>query len=229
MLKNIFGISDEVTTMAIEEMAAFFIYAFTAVFVIVNPLNGLFTFMSMTSGLPEKIRQLYAKKSVLLALLLALFFAVAGSMVLKLFGVSVDALRIAGGILLFTVGLNMMRAQVNVTVSPTEISSADKDFWVFPIAIPLLCGPGTISTVIVLAGSSPDYWYTLLLLIAIGCVFAVTYAVFHFSKTIQNYISYTAMLVITRVLGLLLASIAVGMITTGLYNMLFELLDVFFT
>jgi multiple antibiotic resistance protein len=153
---------------------------------------------------------------------------VAGAFVLNIFGVSVDSLRIAGGILLFTVGFNMMRAQVNPNISQTEISSADKDFWVFPIAIPLLCGPGTISTVIVLSGSSPDYWYTLILLIAIVCVFAVTYAIFYFSKTISKHISYTAMLVITRVLGLLLASIAIGMITTGLYNVLYDLLNMFY-
>ncbi|MCL2142596.1 MAG: MarC family protein [Methanimicrococcus sp.] len=214
--------------MAVEEMAAFFIYAFTAVFVIVNPLNGLFTFLSMTRGFPEKMRQSFATKSVLLALFLALFFAMFGAFVLNLFGVSVDSIRIAGGILLFTVGFNMMRAKVNNNVSQTEISSADKDFWVFPIAIPLLCGPGTISTVIVLSGSSPDYWYTILLLIAIIIVFGVTYAVFHFSKTISKYISYTAMLVITRVFGLLLASIAVSMITTGLYNILYELMTIFF-
>jgi multiple antibiotic resistance protein len=220
--------------MAIEEMASFFIYSFIAVFVIVNPLNGLFTFLSMTSGFPEKMRQAFATKSVLLALFLALFFAVTGAFVLNIFGVSIDSLRIAGGILLFTVGFNMMRAKVNNNVSQTEISSADKDFWVFPIAIPLLCGPGTISTVIVLSGSRPDYWsssnywYTLLLLIAIVCVFTMTYIIFHFSKTISKYISYTAMLVITRVFGLLLASIAIGMITAGLHNILYELLSIFF-
>ena len=210
-----------------EEMVSFFIYAFTAVLVIVNPLSGLFIFLSMTSGFTEKMRQAFATKSVLLALFLALFFAVAGAFVLKVFGISIDSIRIAGGILLFAVGFNMMRAHVDNTVSQTEISSANKDFWVFPIAIPLLCGPGTISTVIVLSGSSPDYLHMLLLLIAIICVFAVTYAIFHFSQTIHKYISYTAMLVVTRVFGLLLSAIAVGMITTGLYNILYELLDIF--
>ena len=215
--------------MAIEELAAYFIYAFTAIFVIVNPISGLFIFLSMTSCFPEKMRQTFAKKSVFLAFLLAFFFAVAGAFVLNLFGVSIDSLRIAGGILLFTVGFNMMRAQiVNNTVCQTEISSADKDFWVFPIAIPLLCGPGTMSTVIVLSGSNPGFWHMSVLLFAIVCVFAATYAIFHFSKTISKYISYQAMLVITRVFGLLLASIAVGMITTGLYNILYDLLGVFF-
>jgi small neutral amino acid transporter SnatA (MarC family) len=79
-----------------------------------------------------------------------------------------------------------------------------------------------------LVAERPKPCGTLLLLIAIVIVFAVTYIIFYFSKTISKYISYTAMLVITRLFGLLLASIAIGMITTGLYNILYDLLGIFF-
>ncbi|MDR2944245.1 MAG: MarC family protein [Methanosarcinales archaeon] len=201
-----------------------FIIAFTAVFVIVNPLSGLFTFMSMTSGYPQKSKNQYAKKSILLAAGMALFFAIAGSLVLSLFNISIDALRIAGGIILLSVGFNMMTAKINPIVSPAEIAeSTDKDFWVFPIAIPLLCGPGTISTVIILTGGR-DIWSVLLVLLSIVLVYTIAYIMFRSSEAISKRLSYTGMLVITRLLGLLLSAIAVGMMMTGFENYITDML-----
>jgi len=201
-----------------DNLVSLFIFALTSVFVIVNPLSGLFTFMSMTSGYPNKTKNFYAKKSILLAAGMALFFAIAGSVVLNLFSININALRIAGGIILLSVGFNMMTAKVNSVVSSTEISeSTNKDFWVFPIAIPLLCGPGTISTVIVLTGDR-GFIEILLILAAIISVYCIAYLMFRSSEKISKHISYTGMLVITRLLGLLLSAIAVGMIMTGLEN-----------
>lgn len=213
-----------------DNLIAFFIYAFTAIFVIVNPLSGLFTFMSMTSGYTKKSKNMYAKKSILLAAGIALFFSLAGSSVLQLFGIGIDALRIAGGLILISVGFNMMTAKMNPIVSQTEISeSNDKDFWVFPIAIPLLCGPGTISTIIVLSGNVSGITDIIVILVATVAVYVITYIMFRSSELISRYISYTGMLVITRLLGLLLTAIAVGMVMTGLHNYLLELLTDFFT
>ncbi|MCL2863178.1 MAG: MarC family protein [Methanimicrococcus sp.] len=213
-----------------DNLVAFFIFAFTAVFVIVSPLNGLFTFMSMTSGYSKKSKNIYAKKSVFLAAALSIFFAAAGLFILQLFNISIDALRIAGGLILITVGFNMMTAKVNPIVSQTEISeSTDKDFWIFPIAIPLLCGPGTISTVIVLSGLASTLASMAAMIAAIAAVYAISYIMFRSSEIISRYISYTGMLVITRLLGLLLTAIAVGMVMNGLHNYLLELLQAFFT
>ena len=212
-----------------DGLITFFIYAFTAVFVIVNPLSGLFTFLSMTSGYPPKIKNMYAKKSIILATAMALFFALAGSLVLQLFNIGVDALRIAGGIILISVGFNMMTAKVNPIVSQKEITeSGDKDFWVFPIAIPLLCGPGTISTVIVLSGNVLTIWDMAVIVLAIIAVYLISYFMFRSSDLISRRLSYTGMLVITRLLGLLLTAIAVGMVMTGLRNYLLDILNVFF-
>ncbi|WNY24771.1 MarC family protein [Methanolapillus millepedarum] len=200
-------------------LISFFLYAFTAIFVIVNPINALFTFVSMTSGYPEKMKNVYAKKSVLLATGVSIFFAIAGSYVLEFLGIGVDSLRVAGGILLFTIGYNMMTAKMNQNVTQAEIDeSQDKDFWIFPIAIPLLCGPGLISTVIVLMGGSQDLASGAVIIISILLVFAITYVGFLFSRKISKYLGYTGTLVITRLLGLFLAAIAVGMVTLGIYN-----------
>jgi membrane protein, MarC family len=212
-----------------DGLISLFIYAFTAIFVIVNPLSGLFTFLSMTSGYPPKTKNVYAKKSIMLAAMLSLFFALAGSLVLQLFDISVDALRIAGGIILITVGFNMVTAKVNPIVSQKEITeSGDKDFWVFPIAIPLLCGPGTISTVIVLSGNIVTIWDMIVISFAVVSVYIIAYTMFRSSDLISNRLSYTGMLVITRLLGLLLTAIAVGMVMTGVKNYLTDILMVFF-
>jgi len=212
-----------------DNLVSFFIYAFTAIFVIVNPLSGLFTFLSMTSGYPPKTKNMYAKKSILLAVMLSLFFALAGSLVLQLFNISVDALRIAGGLILISVGFNMVTAKVNPIVSQKEITeSGDKDFWVFPIAIPLLCGPGTISTVIVLSGNVVTIWDMIVISIAVVSVYVIAYVMFRSSDLISRRLSYTGMLVITRLLGLLLTAIAVGMVMTGVKNYLMDILTVFF-
>ena len=208
-----------------DGLVSFFIYAFTAVFVIVNPLSGLFTFLSMTSGYPPKTKNMYAKKSILLAAAMALFFALAGSFVLQVFNISIDALRIAGGIILISVGFNMMTAKVNPIVSQKEITeSGDKDFWVFPIAVPLLCGPGTISTVIVLSGNFSTNWNIAAIVIAIIAVYTISYIMFRSSDLISSRLSYTGMLVITRLLGLLLTAIAVGMVMAGFQNYLLDIL-----
>jgi len=213
-----------------DNLIAFFIYSFTAVFVIVSPLSGLFTFMSMTSGYSKKSKNVYAKKSVFLAAAMSVFFAISGSFMLQLFNISIDALRIAGGLILISIGFNMMTAKVNPVISQTEISeSTDKDFWVFPIAIPLLCGPGTISTVIVLSGTITEVTAVAVMLVAIVAVYIITYIMFRSSEIISRSISYTGMLVITRLLGLLLTAIAVGMAMTGLHNYFIELLQAFFT
>ncbi|MDR0767307.1 MAG: MarC family protein [Methanosarcinales archaeon] len=201
-----------------------FIIAFVSIFVIVNPISGLFTFMSMSSGYPQKTKNMYAKKSVLLAMAMAMFFAVAGSLVLSIFNISIDMLRIAGGMILLSVGFKMMTAKVNSVVSSTEVSdSVDKDFWVFPIATPLLCGPGTISTVIVLTGGL-TIGDVLAVLVAIALVYAIAYLMFRSSEAISRRLSYTGMLVITRLLGLLLAAIAVGMILAGVESFVTNLL-----
>ncbi|MCL2550061.1 MAG: MarC family protein [Methanimicrococcus sp.] len=213
-----------------DNLMSFFIFAFIAIFVIVNPLSGLFTFMSMTSGYSKKSKNAYAKKSIFLAACLSIFFAVAGSFILQLFNISIDALRIAGGLILISVGFNMMTAKVNPVVSQTEIvESTDKDFWIFPIAIPLLCGPGTISTVTVLSGTATAVADIAVILVAIASVYIISYIMFRSSEIISRYISYTGMLVITRLLGLLLTAIAVGMVMAGLHNYLLELLQAFFT
>lgn len=200
---------------------AFLTYTFISIFVIVNPISGVVTFISLTSPMTLQERNILAKKAVFLACIIALFFAVTGNLMLDLFGINVDSLRIAGGILLFHVALDMMFAKVSrESITENEISESQdrSDIWVFPLALPLLTGPGAITTVIVLMGSTGSMGQKLLVIVSILLTFIVCLMIFLSSRWIYKYIGYTGMLVFTRIMGLFLAALAADFVTTGIWN-----------
>ncbi len=200
---------------------AFFVYAFTSIFIIVNPIGGIVTFISLTVGMPAAERIEIAKRSVTVAFLLAIIFALAGELILRVFGVTVDSLRVAGGVLLFIIALNMVHAKISresVTEEEIKDASTREDIAVFPIATPLLTGPGAITTVIVVIRTGQTLELKLIAIAAIVLTFALSYLVFRFAGKINKILGVTGSLVITRVMGLLLGAIAVNFIATGIWN-----------
>jgi multiple antibiotic resistance protein len=205
----------------ITENLGFFIYTFTSIFVVVSPISGVVTFISLTSKMTSEKKNEVAEKSVTLACIIALFFAITGSIILNLFSVNVDSLRVAGGILLFSIAFDMMHAQVSrESITEEEISQSQEreDIWIFPIGLPLLTGPGTISTVIVLMGSTETIIQKIIILISIILTFILCLYIFIFSRRIHKFIGYNGMLVFTRLMGLLLAALAVDLTSTGIIN-----------
>jgi multiple antibiotic resistance protein len=205
----------------IADNLGFFIYTFTSIFVVVSPISGVVTFISLTSKMTREEKNAIAKKAVTLACVIALFFAITGSFILNLFSVSVDSLRVAGGLLLFSIAFDMMHAKVSrESITDEEISQSleREDIWVFPIGLPLLTGPGTISTVIVLMGGAGSIEQKILILVAIILTFILCLYIFLFSRRIHKLIGYNGMLVFTRLMGLLLAALAVDLTATGIIN-----------
>jgi multiple antibiotic resistance protein len=142
-------------------------------------------------------------------------------MILNFFGISIDALRVAGGVLLFVVAFDMILAKVSresITKKEIDKSMDRSDIWIFPVATPLLTGPGTITTTIVLMGTADSLFQNLLVIIAILITFSITWVLFHFSRRIYKFLGYTGMLVFTRLMGLLLAAMAVNFIALGIWN-----------
>lgn len=200
---------------------AFFIYSFASLFAIVSPIGGVVTFISLTNKLTFEEKNIVANKSVFLACAIALFFAISGELILDFFGITIDTLRVAGGILLFHVAFDMMLAKVSresITENEIDNSLDRSDIWIFPIALPLLTGPGTITTVIVLMGSSASILQSFSVIMAILVTFTLAIIMFRFSRRIYKIIGYTGMLVFTRIMGLLLAAMAVNFILTGIWN-----------
>lgn len=203
------------------DIYSFFIYAFVSIFVIVSPTSGVLAFISLTSQMSFEEKNAVAKKSVILACTVALAFALTGDLLLKVFSINVDSLRVAGGILLMTIAFDMMHAQISkesVTVDEIRESHGRDDVWIFPIAMPILTGPGAITTIIVLVGSTDLIEYKLIVMIAILLTFIVSLFIFLFSRRINQWIGYTGMLVFTRIMGLFLAALAIDFITKGLWN-----------
>jgi multiple antibiotic resistance protein len=205
----------------ITENIGFFIYTFTSVFVVVSPVSAVVTFISLTSKMTHEEKNHIAKKSVTLACVIAIFFAIAGNIILNLFSINVDSLRVAGGILLFSISFDMMHAKISgESITEEEISQSQEreDIWVFPIGLPLLTGPGAISTVIVLMGSTNHIEQKIIILLSIILTFVLCLYTFLFSRRIHKLIGYNGMLVFTRLMGLLLAALAVDLTSTGIIS-----------
>ena len=205
----------------ITENLGFLIHVFTIIFVVVNPISGVVTFISLTSKVMDEEKNEIAKKSVILACVIALFFAIAGNIILNLFSISVDSLRVAGGILLFSIAFDMMHAKISkgrITEEEISHSQEREDIWIFPISLPLLTGPGTISTVIVLMGGTEAIVQKIIILVSIILTFIICYYIFQFSRGIHKLIGYNGMLVFTRLMGLLLAALAVDLTVKGIIN-----------
>ena len=205
----------------IDEKLGFLIYTFTTILVVVSPISGVVTFISLTSEMTNEKKNEIAKKSVTIACFIALLFAITGKMMLNLFSISVDSLRVAGGILLFSISFDMMNAKVargNITEEEISRSQEREDIWIFPIGLPLLTGPGTISTVIVLMGGAQNIEQKIMVIASIILTFVVCSCVFLFSRSIHKLIGHNGMLVFTRLMGLLLAALAVHLTATGIIN-----------
>jgi len=206
---------------------AFFVYALTSIFVIVNPVGAMFTFMSLTSDREYKDRVKLGARSVLIACLVAIVFAVTGELILRFFGVTVDSLRVAGGIILFKVALDMVYAKTSresFTEEERKDAKEREDISVFPVAMPLLTGPGTITTVIVVLRSAPTFELKMVTILAILATFAITFLMFRFSSELSKILGVTVTLVFTRIMGLLLGAIAINFLATGIKNIFISML-----
>jgi multiple antibiotic resistance protein len=206
----------------IAENLGFLIYTFIAIFVIVDPISGVVTFVSLTNKMKDEQKNEIAKKAVTLACVIALFFAITGSIILNLFSIGIDSLRVAGGLLLFSIAFDMMHAKVSrESITEEEISESQEreDIWIFPIGLPLLTGPGTISTVIVLMGSTETIIQKIIILVSILITFFLCLYIFLSSRGIHKFIGHNGMLVFTRLMGLLLAALAINLIATGIIGL----------
>lgn len=200
---------------------AYFVYAFTSIFAIVNPVGGLMTFIALTQGMSEAERTRAARRSVATACALAVLFALAGEFILRFFNVTADNLRVAGGVLLMLVAVDMMHARTSrESVTPEELRDAalKEDVSIFPLATPLLTGPGAITTVILVIRTGRTVEHKLIALLAIVLTFAVSYLLFRFSNRLSRILGMTVSLVVTRIMGLLLGAIAVNFIAVGIWN-----------
>jgi len=194
--------------------------AFVTLFVVVDPIGTTPLFIALTRGMPARARRRVALRAIAVAVVILTLFGLAGEAVLGFVGISMPAFRIAGGLLLFLTALDMLferrTARREKTVED-ELGTPDDDPSVFPLAIPLIAGPGAIAAMILLAGGAEgDLRGQALVFAMMAAVLGLQGALFLLGGPIERALGRTGTMVVTRLLGMLLAALAVQFVLDGL-------------
>jgi len=203
------------------DILSFTLLTISSILIIVNPLSATLIYVSLTSNLDPPAKLTIAKDSCRFALLILLFAAILGTWILQLFGISLEAFRIAGGILLFGIGMEMVYAKVSrtkLTATEKYESRENDDLAIMPLAIPMIAGPGAITTSIVMMneaiGMTP--FAIGVVLISIAFSIGVTYYMMRNSDYIMKRIGQREYRAINRLMGMLLIAIAVQFVINGI-------------
>lgn len=191
---------------------------FVSILFVVDPLAAIPAFLSMTVDDPPEKRHRMALKASLAAGLILALFATAGGMVFRLFGITLPAFRIAGGVILGLAALEMLRADMRIRGTREEIKEGEEkaDVTITPLAMPLLAGPGAISTVTVLMHGATTWNAGLPIYVAIAGTSFITYLLLRLSDRLLKLLGRTGINVLGRIMGLLLAALAAQLILDGI-------------
>ena len=196
----------------------FLLTSFVALFIIIDPIGLTPVFIAITQGMNDTLRRKVALRSVLVSAFVISFFIVGGETVLGFIGISMPAFRIAGGILLFLTALDMLfQRRSKRRENQTEQELVD-DPSVFPLAIPLIIGPGAIATVILIAGAKPGLVGIASTVFITALVLLTVFVFFSAASRIEKLLGKTGIDVLTRLLGMLLAALSVQFVIEGLFE-----------
>ncbi len=190
--------------------------SFVTLLVVVDPFGIVPVFAGLTAGMDTAARQRTLNRAMLIGFCIALFFLVAGQAALGYLGVTVNAFAISGGILLFATALPMLFGQRAGLQSAEPGEPADSDIAVFPLAIPLLSGPGSITTILLLTSQAGGSAVRLgFLIVAAALVFVVSWLVLKAGTALMARVGESGAHVATRILGVVLAALAVQFVLNG--------------
>ena len=195
--------------------------AFLTMFVAIDPPGLAPIFLAVTSSLSKEMRRSTAGRAVIIAFCVLAAAAIGGKPLLEALGVSIPAFRIAGGLLLFSIAVEMVfeRRQERKAETAEKAITIDhvKSIAAFPLAIPLMAGPGAITATIVQASIAKENWMNFAALVVIlFVVIAMCYVVFLLAERIDRFLGVTGRVVLNRLLGVLLAAVAVQVVGDGL-------------
>ncbi|HET9155380.1 MAG TPA: MarC family protein [Myxococcaceae bacterium] len=196
--------------------------AFSAIFFVVDPLGVVPIFIAITQGDSRDELRSTAARASLVAGGLLVFFALFGTFLFKVVGVSLSAFRVAGGVVLLITALDMLRArQSEVRTSPEEAQEATRkeDVAIVPLAIPLLAGPGAIATVMVLMSRASGVVQVVSVVVSILVTIVASYFLLRGASLVQRVLGQSGVAILQRVMGLLLAAIAVQFIAEGVRDL----------
>jgi multiple antibiotic resistance protein len=194
----------------------------SSLFVIVNPIGTVPAFLAMTPTDTVERRNQMAKLACWVMAGVLLVFAVAGRWIFKLFGITLPTFQMAGSVVLLLIALDMLRAQrsqVQETVEETVAGTAKDDIAITPLAVPMLAGPGAISTAILLHTQAEGIAQRIALYLCILAISVITYFIFRLSSRGTTWLNPIAMKLATRLMGLMLAAVAFQFMVNALRDL----------
>lgn len=209
------------------ETLSFALLCFTSLFTLINPLGTMPVFMAMTSELTVAQRTKTARKASLVALFTIIAFALTGQLLFNFFGISVNSFRVVGGVIFFIMGMDMLQARLSqVKIKENEVKSYISDISITPLAIPMICGPGAITSVIVLMEDANSLPKQIALFASVILIIWLTYIILYSSSKLIKLLGQTGINVMMRIMGLIVMVIAVEFFFSGLKPIILEMMNV---
>lgn len=204
-----------------EEVIAFGIFCFVSLFAMVEPLGVMPIYISMTSGMAPREQRNVARRACVIAFLTLMLFAVTGQLIFRFFGISVESLKVVGGVIFFLIGYEMLQAKHSRTAfegdSAPEPSAQAADIALTPLGIPMIAGPGAIANAIVLWTEAGDSIMKRgAVLIAITLVVGLTLCILYGARRVARFLGDSGNKVLLRLMGLITMVIAVEFFFAGL-------------
>jgi MarC family membrane protein len=205
-------------------LVRFSVLALSSIFFLVDPFAAIPSFLAITATVTPERRNRMARKGAITAFIVLTTFALAGQYIFQMFGIKLPAFEIAGGLILLLIGLDMLEAKrspTQETHGDAEEATAKEDAGIVPLGIPMLAGPGAISSVMVLVGQVPSFWHwemaAILGSIAVTCL--ASYGVLAGAGRIRAVMGETGIRILIRIMGLLLVALAMQFFVNGLTDL----------
>lgn len=210
-----------------NEYWSFGLLAVTSFFTLINPLGVMPIFMTITGDLSPEQRKKTARKATIVSFFTLVAFAFSGQVLFQFFGISVNSLKIVGGVIFFIMGQDMLQARLSkIKVSESEIKEYVNDVSITPLAIPMICGPGAITNGIVLMEEAGSFESKIILVSAVLLICFLTYIILWSSTKIIKFLGDTGNKILMRLMGLIVMVIAVEFFFSGLRPIVQEMLKI---
>ena len=202
-----------------SKYVGFSLLALSSIFFLVDPFAAIGSFLAITAGTSPERRKRMAGKASLTCFIVLASFALAGQFIFKMFGITLPAFEIAGGLILMLIGIDMLEAKRSPTQESTheaEEATHKEDAGIVPLGIPMLAGPGAITSVMVMVGQATSYWQMGAILGSIAITAGASYGVLSGAERLQRVLGETGIRILVRIMGLLLVALAMQFFVNGL-------------
>lgn len=209
-----------------DTLFPFALLCFTSFFTLTNPLGTMPVFLTMTNGMSDDERKTIVRRATIVSFITLMVFTFSGQFLFKFFGISTNGFRIAGGIIIFTIGFDMLQARYSkAKLKDEEVKTYVNDISITPLAIPMLCGPGAIANGIMLMDDADTLIKKILLISVIASVYFITFLILRASTRLNKYMGETGNNVMMRLMGLILMVIAVECFVSGFKPIMIDILQ----